>query len=232
MDVADLLRNRPWVVLFFVGLLFVTLTTLKQGVTMYYFKYYVQNLPLAAGFMVAGLLAAMLGAALTAPLVRLAGGNRRVLDLAFTVAFLSSALLFLAAPDEVALIFTLSTITEFATGPIVALFFAMLGDAADYSEWKSGRRATGLVFSAGTLSMKFGTGIAGALTGWVLTLFGYVANAEQSPETLMGIRLLISVAPALAAIAAIGVLRFYPVNTDMLARIHGELKMRSREVPT
>jgi GPH family glycoside/pentoside/hexuronide:cation symporter len=229
-DVADLFRNRPWVILFFVGLMFVTLATLKQGVTMYYFKYYVRDLPLAPAFMIAGLLAAMLGAALTSPLVRRLGGNRRVLDVAFGLAFLTSALLYLAGPEDIALIFVLSTITEFATGPIVALFFAMLGDAADYSEWKSGRRATGLVFSAGTLSMKFGTGIAGALTGWVLTLFGYVANAEQSPETLTGIRLLISVLPALAAIAAIGVLRFYPIDARMAAQITTDLKSRSSEV--
>jgi GPH family glycoside/pentoside/hexuronide:cation symporter len=78
--------------------------------------------------------------------------------------------------------------------------------------------------------MKFGTGIAGALTGWVLTLFGYVANAEQSPETLTGIRLLISVLPALAAIVAIGVLRFYPIDARMAAQIATDLKSRSSEV--
>jgi GPH family glycoside/pentoside/hexuronide:cation symporter len=229
-DVVDLVRNRPWVILFFVGLLFVTLATLKQGVTMYYFKYFVQNLSLAPAFMIAGLLAAMAGAALSAPLVRLLGGNRRVLDLAFGLAAASSALLFLAGPDDIALIFVSSTITEFATGPIVALFFAMLADAADYSEWKTGRRATGLVFSAGTLSMKFGTGVAGALTGWVLTIFGYVANASQSPETLTGIRLLISLAPALAALAAIGVLRLYPIDARLAARIQGDLAARTPEV--
>ena len=73
-------------------------------------------------------------------------------------------------------------------------------------------RMTGLVFSAGTLSMKFGAGIAGALTGWLLTAFGYVPNVAQSGEALHGIRLLISVFPAIAAAAAMVVVFFYPLT--------------------
>ena len=60
-DMKDLLTNVPWIVLFVTGLLFVTFTTFKQGVTMYYFKYYMQDVPLAAAFMIAGLVAAMIG---------------------------------------------------------------------------------------------------------------------------------------------------------------------------
>ena len=41
------------------------------------------------------------------------------------------------------------------------LFFVMLGDAADYSEFRNGRRATGLIYSAGSFATKFGGGIAG-----------------------------------------------------------------------
>src|SRR5205823_5937321 len=80
---------------------------------------------------------------------------------------------------------TLGTLTELSTGPIVTLFFAMLADAADYSEWCYHRRATGLCYSAGTVAMKFGAGVGGALTGLLLAAFGYVAasgvtDARQS----------------------------------------------------
>ncbi len=224
-DMRLLFRNRPWIILFAVGLLFVTMTSLKQGVTMYYFKYFVGNTGLAVAFMVTGLLAAMVGAALTHRLTEWFG-RKQVMHACFALALVTSALLYGIGPEDTVSIFVLSGLTEFATGPIVALFFAMLGDAADFAEWKLGRRMTGLVYSAGTLSMKFGTGIAGALIGWLLTAYGYVANVGQTPETLIGIRLLVSVFPAIAAALAILVFAFYPINDAMLHTIGEDLKKR------
>ncbi len=226
-DLADLVRNQPWVILFFLGIFFVTMTTLKQGATMYYFKYYVGTVHLATSFMIVGLLAAMLGAALTERLTRLLG-RLGTMKASLLLAFLSSTLLFFVKPTGIAAIFTLSTLTEFSTGPIVTLFFAMLADSADYSEWKTNRRATGLVFSAGTLSLKFGTGIAGALIGWVLTVFGYAANVSQSAHTLLGIRLLMGIFPAVVALLALGVFAFYRIDDAFLARIRDELSLRKQ----
>jgi GPH family glycoside/pentoside/hexuronide:cation symporter len=226
-DVRDLLRNKPWILLFFIGLLFVTMTTLKQGATMFYFKYFLGDVPLAAAFMISGLLAAMGGAGVTGLLAR-RFGKRRVLFYSFTGAGLSSAALFFAGPQDLMPVFVLSIITEFCTGPIVTLFFAMLADTADFSEWKTHRSATGLVFSAGTLSMKFGTGVAGALTGWMLTMFGYAANVTQTPESLLGIRLLISIFPAAAATLALLVVALYPLDKEELLRIRTDLLSRKK----
>jgi GPH family glycoside/pentoside/hexuronide:cation symporter len=224
-DLKDLFKNRAWLILFCVGLSFVTLTTLKQGVTMYYFSYYIGNISLSAVFLVLSTLGAMAGAVAAGPLsVRF--GKQPVLTWSFALAAVSSAALYLARPDDIILIFVLGILTEFSTGPIVVLFFAMLADAADYSEWKNHRRATGLVYSAGTLSIKFGTGIGGALTGWTLMVVGYAANVEQTPEALTGIRLLISIFPAVAAILGLIAFRFYPIDDDLLETIKNTLKAR------
>lgn len=225
-DLRDLLHNRPWLILFGVGILFVTMTTLRQGTTMYYFKYYAGDTSLATLFMVAGLLAAMAGAGLTSPLVRWMG-QKRVMQLSFALSGISSAALYFPGPADTTAMVLFGTISEFSTGPIVALFFAMLADAADYSAWKTGRRATSLVFSAGTVSFKFGTGIAGAMTGWILAAFGYVPNAIQTAESLLGIRLVISVLPAVAAILAIVVFVLYPIDAALLRRIETDLRERT-----
>jgi GPH family glycoside/pentoside/hexuronide:cation symporter len=224
-DLKDLFHNRAWLILFLVGLSFVTLTTLKQGVTLYYFSYYIGKVSLSSAFLVLSTLGAMAGAVAAGPLsVRF--GKQKVLTWSFSLAAVSSAALYLARPDDIFLIFILGILTEFSTGPIVVLFFAMLADAADYSEWKNHRRATGLVYSAGTLSIKFGTGIGGALTGWTLMAVGYAANVEQTPEALTGIRLLISVFPAMAAVLGLVAFRFYPIDDDLLETIKNTLKSR------
>lgn len=228
-DLADLVGNRPWIVLSFLGVFFVAMTTMRQGVTMFYFKYFVNDLNLAATFMVVGLVASMIGAGLTKKMTQ-HFGKKNVVNYCLILAVVGSGVLYFAGPEDITTIFVLSLATEFATGPIIALFFAMLADTADFSEWKNSRRATGLIFSAGTLSIKFGTGIAGALTGWLLTLFGYAANVPQSPETLEGIRLLISVFPALSALIAIVVFRFYRIDDNFMARIQNDLKNRKTQV--
>lgn len=224
-DARDLVQNQPWRALFFLGIFFVAFATLKQGVTMYYFKYFIGDTNLAALFMIAGLVAAMIGAALTQKLTARFGKNR-VMKASLLLALVTSAALYLPESNKLWAIFTLSSITEFATGPIVTLFFAMLADAADYSEWKNQRRATGLIFSAGTLSMKFGTGIAGALIGWLLYAFGYIPNVAQTDSALHGIRLLISVFPAIAACILMIVFHFYMLDEEYLKKIQTELNQR------
>jgi glycoside/pentoside/hexuronide:cation symporter, GPH family len=230
-DLGDLFSNRPWLVLFLTGILFVTFTTLKNGVIMYYFTYYVGNVGLAGGFMVAGLLAAMAGAAATGMLVRVMG-KRRLMIAAIILGIVTSALLYLPGPDDVMAIFVLGAITELSTGPMVTLFFAMLADTADYSEWENHRRATGLFYSAGTVAMKFGSGVGGALTGFLLGGFGYVVATEgqaaltQSPDAIEGIRLLISVLPAGVALLMLGAFLFYTLDEGRLATIEADLSAR------
>ena len=229
-DFADLFTNRAWLILAVIGILFVTFTTLKQGVTMYYFRYFVGDVTLAASFMVIGTVGAMLTAAATKRLAVLVG-RRRLFTYSFSVGLVSSALLYFVSPGDILVIFVLGILAEACTGPVVALYFAMLGDAADYGEWKNGRRSTGLVYSAGTVAIKFGTGVAGAITGWVLNIFGYQANVAQSPEALTGIVLLISVFPAVAALAAIIVFRFYVLDEEFLGRIEKDLIERKGGLP-
>jgi len=229
-DAADLLRNRPWLVLFGVGILFVTFTTLKNGAIVYYFTHYVGDAGLAGPFMVAGLLGAMAGAAATGTLVGLVGKRRLMLG-SLALGITGSALFYVARPSDVGLMFTLGTLTELSTGPIVTLFFTMLADAADYSEWRHHRRATGLCYSAGTVAMKFGAGVGGALTGLLLAAFGYVAAndatvAHQSATALQGIRLLISILPAAVGLLTLVSFMFYTLDEARLAQIERDLAVR------
>ena len=67
-------------------------------------------------------------------------------------------------------------------GFTIPLLWAMMADVADYSEWKTGRRATGIVFSAIVFALKAGLGFGGAITGYVLSLYGYVPNVAQTAQ--------------------------------------------------
>jgi GPH family glycoside/pentoside/hexuronide:cation symporter len=102
----------------------------------------------------------------------------------------------------------------------------MYADTADYNEWRTGRRATAMTFSAATFSQKLGGAIASAVIGWLLALIGYVANAEQSAGSQLGILLMVSVIPGLVALLAAFVMRFYHLDEKQLLTIQQELDQR------
>jgi len=103
------------------------------------------------------------------------------------------------------------------------LIWSMYADAADYSEWKNGRRATGLVFSAASMSQKFGAAIGMAMVLWILALYNYIPNVEQTESTQNGIRLMLSIFPAIGALLAAGFMFIYPLKESVLEKISGEL---------
>jgi GPH family glycoside/pentoside/hexuronide:cation symporter len=103
----------------------------------------------------------------------------------------------------------------------------MLGDAADYSEFKNGRRATGLVYSAGSFATKFGGGIAGAIIGFVLAAFNYNGqDAVAIQGAVPGIIMLMSWIPTIIALIAASVMTLYPLNQRKMDEITIELNNR------
>jgi GPH family glycoside/pentoside/hexuronide:cation symporter len=103
----------------------------------------------------------------------------------------------------------------------------MYADTADYAEWKTGRRATGLVFSASIFSQKFGWGWGGGLSLIMLNGVGFVANQVQTPDALHGLVKLMSIFPAACGVLSILILViFYPLNETKVAQIAADLKSR------
>ena len=67
-DLKDLVRNRPWIILLLIGLLFNVYNSIKQGIVVIYFSHYLHNQLLAASYMVGLMLASIAGAMITSPL--------------------------------------------------------------------------------------------------------------------------------------------------------------------
>jgi len=230
-DLKDLITNKPWLILLVIGFLFVTYNSIKQGITVIYFKRFLNAETLAASYMVALLVVSVFAALITTKLSNIFG-KRNLFIYVMLFSAVTNGLLYFASPENTTMIFTLGILSEFGAGIMPVLFFAMLGDAADYSEWKHGRRATGLVYSAGTFAMKFGGGVAGAIIGFVLAAYGYDGMNEASiAEAIPGIKHLMSWIPALIIIPASIVMLVYPLTNFKLNEIETELqKRRSSEI--
>src|SRR5690606_13491366 len=106
------------------------------------------------------------------------------------------------------------------------LQWAIYTDAADYGEWKFGRRATALIMAASLFALKLGLTLGGASVGWLLGLHGFVAGAVQTEEALGGIRLLMSFYPAIFGILGGLIMFFYPLKDKMMVTIERDLTAR------
>ncbi len=227
-DLRDLLDNRPWMVLFVLALVIMITIVMRSGATVYYLKYYVERPDLTGWFLGGYSVALATGAALTPLMTRFVDKKRLMMWLMAAVGVLSCAM-FLVPRDAIWLLFVLNMLVGLALGPKSPLAFSMYADCADYTEWKTGRRATAMTFSAATFSQKLGGALAAAMIGWVLAAMGYVANEAQSDASQLGIALLLTVIPGLVAFAAAAVMRAYPLDASMMTDVQNALDARRAE---
>jgi Na+/melibiose symporter-like transporter len=104
----------------------------------------------------------------------------------------------------------------------------MYADVVDYSEWKTGRRITGVIYATILFGLKFGLSLGGAMAGWLLSGFGYRANAVQTEESLRGIRLTISLFPTILFVIVIICLVCYKIGRKLNIQIQDELAERRK----
>ena len=235
-DVRNLFRNRPWVVLCVVGISALTYANIRGTVAIYYFEYVVPGgKDLFGPIMTTGAAAFMAGVMITSPLCKIFGKRNFYMAAMAVTALLTMGFYFIP-PENIALVWTAHALISFCAAPTAPLVWAMYADTADYSEWKYGRRATGLVFSAASFAQKLGWALGGAGTGWLLAGFGYVPNVVQNPGTIDGIKLMMSFIPTAGALVAIAALWFYKLDettVDVMARELAERRAaaRPRELP-
>lgn len=231
LDLKAMLGNAPWLALFFAAIFTLMNVAVRNGAIMYYFKYYVGDdgsaifliFDKTAVFMSLGLFAMIAGIACTKWLAERFDKRTLLMLLSFLNA-VSMAAFYVIPPEQYWLMVIVNCLGAFIVGPTPALVWAMYADTADYGEWKSGRRTTGLVFSALQFAQKLGLAVGAGLSGFILSLFGFMANQDQSEMSIAGIRLMFSVFPALLAIAGVVAVYFYPLRDSQVKEIERELK--------
>ncbi len=225
-DMRDLRRNKPWVVLCIVGIAALTYGNIRGTVIVYYFDYVVPNgKDFFSAVMTTGAAAFILGVAATAPLSQ-RFGKRNFYMASMTLTALLTVGFYYIPPANVPLVWGAHALISFCAAPTAPLIWSMYADTADYSEWKWGHRATGLVFSAASFAQKLGWAIGGAGVGWLLAYFDYVPNVDQSPRTVNGILLMMSIIPSVGALIAVAALWFYDLDEPTVVEMTAELETR------
>jgi Na+/melibiose symporter-like transporter len=251
-DFLDLFKNGPWWILFLLTIfIFITLA-MRGGDIVYLFKYYfdkgtelqvIKLFGLAPSdindteaiiarsfsvFSVSGLIATILGI-ISSKWFALKMGKRNAFILGLgTITILWVPFYFLP-PKAVWPAIVLQLFAQFGYGITAPLLWAMMADVADYSEWRTGRRATAIVFAAVVFGLKAGIGLGGAIGGYLLSIYGYVPNVEQSARALIGIRLTASIFPAIPFAIGVILLLLYKINKKMEMQMQIDLTERRKQ---
>jgi len=263
-DLADLSKNKPWIIMLVLTILVFITLSLRGGMNIFYFKYYLSEASQAqfleligfdsiigwlgrvftpeafeefsktnnAPYAVASLSSALstismiVGIAFSKPLADKFGKCNIFGWFLAGSALCLIAINFLSQTAVVA-VFVAQIGFGFLYGITTPLLWTMIADVADYSEWKNNRRATAIVFSAMIFGLKVGLSVGGALSAWLLGVFGYIPDATVQPDSAMtGIRMLVSVIPGVIFLAAASLLFWYPIRKNTELEIERELAAR------
>lgn len=239
-DLKDLWKNRPWWILLGAGVAALVFNSIRDGATVYYFKYFIVeedfqtisffgvSFVLSGLYLSVGQIANIAGVILAAPVSNRIGKKQTYMG-SMAIATVLSILFFWFDKDNLALIFTFQILISICAGSIFPLLWSMYADCTDYSELKTGNRATGLIFSSSSMSQKFGWAIGSALTGWLLSYFGFVANEVQQAEAIQGIKMFMSFLPAAGTLLSIVFISMYPLSEKKMLEVSAALKSRRAE---
>ena len=123
----------------------------------------------------------------------------------------------------------LQVLLQLAFGPTIPVLWSMMADVADYLEWTTFRRSTGLAFASIIFGLKLGLGVGTWLNGELLQRFQYSATAPISTSSTLAIRLMISVFPAAVLMIAVGVLSGYRLDDVLVKGMEDDLRARRVE---
>ncbi|MEO0293465.1 MAG: MFS transporter [candidate division WOR-3 bacterium] len=248
-DLFDLAKNRPWVAMFIMTVFVFIYWSMKGSIGIYYTKYFVDHNSLRrfleffpflrrgaaldvvktgfTFFSVSGVLAQLIGI-MCSKFLAVRFGKRDVFRVCLFLSGCSTVVFMFLSKDAILLQFVFSILIQLFYGPTVPLLWAMVADIADFTEWKTNRRATAMTFATILFALKLGLSLGGALAGWLLSLYGYVPDAQQTATALKGIRYLVSLYPAIMFFIGVVALLFYEIDRKIEIKMEEELLERRK----
>ncbi len=231
-DLKTLFLNRHWIMMFVTGIVNITFAVVRGTAGIYYLKSYLHwdGGQIGTYFLVSGL--AMISGAMMTRFAVKAIGKKAAFITSLVLVALTAIPFYWIQPDQTTLVFTFVVLGMICAGINATLFWALVADTADFQEWKYKTRTTGVVFSATTCAQKAGMGIGAAFAGFLISAFGYVPNAVQTPDALHGIILLNSLIPAGGLLILSACFTIYGLNEHICKAMREELaQRRQREEP-
>lgn len=228
-ELASCRKNVPFLIAVCGQFLFGFLYYGRNATFMYYFKYVENDIMLMSISAAVTLLPYLFGNLCFPIFFRKVKNKGKVTGIACIGAAVSMALLYFFRVETAPVPFyVLQCVASFFTGMICTGCFAVIPDAVEYGELKTGIRNDAFQYSMASLGNKVGMAISTASFAAILGLIGYVENQAQTPQVLQFIILGFSVIPAALCVVAAVILMRYPITKDNFADILQQLEEKKK----
>ena len=217
---ADLFRNKPWIILTLIGVCMNFFNGFRYAVAGYMFEYCMHGDVTVSGLIINYTVFMTFGEATC----MVFGGVSPIFTKSGVICVATSVLYFFIPMDAayIWMMVAVVILTSVGIGIYSPLLWSMYADVSDYATEKNGTSSTGLIFSSGTMAMKFGTAISGSLVALLLGIAGFISGTDATGQTVITITnetavqemiwALFSLFPAIIAAIMIGLLYIYPIK--------------------
>jgi GPH family glycoside/pentoside/hexuronide:cation symporter len=154
-------------------------------------------------------------------------GKKAVAVAGFTLSTINAFAFYFLQPTDVTGMVVLTIIGSIVYAPTIPLIWAIFADVADYSELKTGRRFTGMVFATIGFALKAGLALGQASFLWLMAgLFSYDTKVPTAPEAIAGYRACSGIAVGILFAICTALLIAYQLNKRATIEMADELAAR------
>ncbi len=159
-------------------------------------------------------------------------GKKAVAIVGFGLSTINAFAMYLLRPTDVYGMIALTVIGAIVYAPTIPLVWAIFADCADYSEWTTGRRFTGIVFATIGFALKAGLALGSAGFLWILSgFFNYDTHLPGAIEAVHGYRVCAGIVVGILFAVCTVLLMFYKLDKRTTIRMVDELTERRRQAP-
>jgi len=223
--------NKPLLVLILMTVFSISAYNLRSAMLIYFCQYNLGNMVLMPYVSFISIGTSLLGI-YAMPRIAKRVGKKNTVIIGFAISIVADIINFIIPVHLISFII-LQSIGYFGLSIPNGMTWALVSDAIDYGEWKTGEKKGAITYSVFNLSRKIAQSIAGFAAGVGLTFIGYVPKVQQTAGTLLGIKGLLLLYPAIAlGMAAIIILLLYTLSDKRFVEIAKELKERNENIIT
>lgn len=160
-------------------------------------------------------------------------GKKAIAVGGFALASIGSLAFYLLSPTNIAGMIALTVLIAIVYAPTIPLVWAIYADVADYSEWKTGRRFTGIVFATIGFALKLGLALGSSSFLWIMAgFFNYDPKQSDLPQAVEGYRACSSIVVGILFGVCTILLIAYQINKRMTIQMADELAERRKKITT